>query len=328
MDFATAKNAIDLLMESPGKEKLIKIYGGEPLLYFDLIKKIAAYSLRCAVKNGKKITLTPCTNAILLSREHLNFFKENNMKLAISLDGDRVSHDRFRGYGSIKATYDTVIKKTYLAMKTLGKRNAAVNFGVTPFSVKRLFDNFVNLTTGGSIDTVNIEIIQHFQPWRPISRKLFALNLRKIIQYILSSIKNNKFLFLTTINREIKYSELSRFFNGQCHFFDSLEVYPFGVMAFSSFLLNTEERKKYLVGNIKSGYIKKRYRDCTFSNSKRCQECHRDYYQGYKIDENANRLVELRNKISIDAARYIFDRAKQDNLFRKYILEAKKHICF
>lgn len=328
MDFLTARKAIDLLTQSSGKEKLLKIYGGEPLLCFRLLKRIIGYAINRAHKDGKRITVTPCTNAVLLNREQLIFFKKHNIRLAISFDGDIVSHNKFRKYPNAKKTYNDVCNKIPLAVDILGKENVAINLGVTPFSAKKLFENFVNLTKK-SVNTVNIEIIQHFHLWYPSHFKIFILNIEKIIKYIFVNIKHGEFFFLTTINREMKYSELSKFNTGECGFSNCLEIYPSGEMAFSSFLLNVKNRQEYMIGNINRGYIKEKYRDCTYRHkSYRCKKCISDYYLGFRSDNNASRLLEFRNRISIIAAKYIFNQARRNKLFKRYIIEAKKHICF
>jgi len=63
MSFATAKNAIDLLIERASFPAVnITFIGGEPLLEFDLIKQITPYALEAAAKRNITVTWAITTN--------------------------------------------------------------------------------------------------------------------------------------------------------------------------------------------------------------------------------------------------------------------------
>jgi len=64
MDFLTAQKAIDLLLISPGKKKLLLIYGGEPLLHPSL-KKIILLALDKAKNLKKELDISLATNCLL-----------------------------------------------------------------------------------------------------------------------------------------------------------------------------------------------------------------------------------------------------------------------
>jgi len=75
MSWESAKRAIDFLREhsvdSPNVN--VGLYGGEPLLEFDLVKKIVEYSKECF--EGKELTFNMTTNGTLLTDEMILYRK-------------------------------------------------------------------------------------------------------------------------------------------------------------------------------------------------------------------------------------------------------------
>lgn len=69
MSWEVAKRAIDFLMKESREEKEVEIlfFGGEPLLAFPLMKKVAEYAVQQADSLGKKLSFTCTTNATLLT---------------------------------------------------------------------------------------------------------------------------------------------------------------------------------------------------------------------------------------------------------------------
>jgi len=66
LDLKTAQGAIDFFISSGGNSKKIKLFGGEPLLKFNLIKDIVSYSDSKAKKSGKETKFIITTNGLLL----------------------------------------------------------------------------------------------------------------------------------------------------------------------------------------------------------------------------------------------------------------------
>lgn len=113
MSFETAKAAIDFLLARSIDSKNINIsfYGGEPLLAFDLIKDVVAYSEK--VFKGKKISYNMTSNGTLLDEEKIDFLIEHNFSLMISLDGSKEINDLNRVYPDGSGTFDSVMEKIH-----------------------------------------------------------------------------------------------------------------------------------------------------------------------------------------------------------------------
>jgi len=112
LEFETAKRSIDqiwqLIKERDKKEFTIGFYGGEPLIYFPVIKKIADYSTKTFYK--WKLSFSITTNSTLLTDEIINYFIEKDFFILISLDGPKENHDAKRVYRNGKGSYSSAIE--------------------------------------------------------------------------------------------------------------------------------------------------------------------------------------------------------------------------
>lgn len=87
--------------------KTVNFFGGEPLLAYDTIKVV--------VEEFKKTGFTPhftiVTNGTILTHDIIDFFRENNFFVTVSIDGPESIHDYNRKFGATKqGTFDTILK--------------------------------------------------------------------------------------------------------------------------------------------------------------------------------------------------------------------------
>ena len=96
MNFEMAKKILDFYLEHSIDNDNISIglYGGEPLLKFNLIQQIVDYAEN--IFCGKNLLFSMTTNGSLLTNDIINFFTKHNVKLMVSLDGPESIHDRYR----------------------------------------------------------------------------------------------------------------------------------------------------------------------------------------------------------------------------------------
>lgn len=102
MNEKTLKLAIDFAVRI-GIRK-VGLFGGEPLLNFDLIKKAVEYG------KGKDMEFGITTNGTIVTDEIADFCKEHNIKVSVSIDGPKEVHDLCRVYPDGRGTYDDVIR--------------------------------------------------------------------------------------------------------------------------------------------------------------------------------------------------------------------------
>jgi uncharacterized protein len=111
MDESTLKTALDFIIShaTDSHETTVSFYGGEPLLYFDLIKLAIEY-IENRNYRGHQYKYQITTNGTLLGLKEIEYFVSKNIKCVISLDGPCSIHDRYRIYKEGYSSYADIIK--------------------------------------------------------------------------------------------------------------------------------------------------------------------------------------------------------------------------
>lgn len=114
MSLSTAKKIINFIFKNtPSQEKIdIGFFGGEPLLEFELIKKITEIIENHPSFNNKLVELTVVTNGTIFSDEIADFLKEHDIGFCLSCDGPPLVQDMLRcfpdGAGSSTVVTNTI----------------------------------------------------------------------------------------------------------------------------------------------------------------------------------------------------------------------------
>jgi six-Cys-in-45 modification radical SAM protein len=112
MSFEVGKAALDFLMEKSGARHNLEVdfFGGEPLMNFDVVKRLVTYGKMRAIENGKSIKFTLTTNGVLLNDDAIKYLNDEMDNVVISIDGRREIHDKLRLTRNGKGSYDIVLK--------------------------------------------------------------------------------------------------------------------------------------------------------------------------------------------------------------------------
>nr|MBQ4317966.1 thioether cross-link-forming SCIFF peptide maturase [Clostridia bacterium] len=111
MSYEMGCKAIDFLLEKSGYIKNLELdfFGGEPLLNFDVVKRLVAYGREAEKPLGKNIRFTITTNGALLDDDAIAFINENRSNAVLSVDGRKCVNDGMRTFVDGSGTYDTII---------------------------------------------------------------------------------------------------------------------------------------------------------------------------------------------------------------------------
>src|SRR5258708_1147035 len=85
------------------------LHGGEALVGGPGRLRRVATELRSSLRGVCSLDLRIHTNGVLLDEEFCELFVEHNVKVGISIDGDRVANDRHRRYADGPSSYDKEI---------------------------------------------------------------------------------------------------------------------------------------------------------------------------------------------------------------------------
>ncbi|MGO9219910.1 MAG: FxsB family cyclophane-forming radical SAM/SPASM peptide maturase [Streptosporangiaceae bacterium] len=86
------------------------LHGGEPLLAGPARLRGIITTLRSALDGVCDLDLRIHTNGVLLTERFCTLFAEHQVKVGISIDGDRAANDRHRRYADGRSSYDQVIR--------------------------------------------------------------------------------------------------------------------------------------------------------------------------------------------------------------------------
>jgi len=140
MSFETAQKALDIGFAYPSAGLRLHFFGGEPLLEFDLMKRIVAEAERGSWERNKPLRMGLTTNGTILSDEAIEFFKEKKFNLTISIDGVERAHNRHRRFADGTGSYEVVKKRLEAAIKALGPVNTLSV--IHPDTLEDLSDSF------------------------------------------------------------------------------------------------------------------------------------------------------------------------------------------
>jgi len=330
MPIETAKRSVDLLLGSPGREKLLSLYGGEPFTEFPLIEGIVEYARTEEKALGKHLIISICSNLLILDDAKIAFLKRHGVKVTVSLVGKKEDHDRYRPAVGKESPYDRVVGNMRRLADALPREDIGISFIVFPDLVAGMADSFSHILSLGLSDNVNFEIVQEFERWTEGARRDFVSGFRKILVSVVSGIGRGETVFINPISWELGRGKLTDEYGVPCPVRYNLEVYPSGDMAFSAFLLNydPDERERFLVGNIATG-LRAPFFSCSYdAESERCRTCDDGYWDGYSRTDDAHSVVESYGRMSLAVAKEIERLSARSPEFRKYVEYAKKNLCF
>lgn len=143
MSYDKAVQIINFFMEHSRNKVIIGFYGGEPLLAFDLIKKIVQY-IHSAFPE-RKVEYSITTNGTLLNNEIIEFFIREKFQMTLSIDGPKEIHDKNRHFQSGRGSFDVIVQKLTKLEQTFPKffENVTTNTVINPkYNVNNYIDFF------------------------------------------------------------------------------------------------------------------------------------------------------------------------------------------
>lgn len=113
MSFEVGRQALDFLIENSGARRNLEVdfFGGEPLMNWEVVKRLVAYAREEEKKHDKNFRFTLTTNGVLIDEDVIEFSNREMSNVVLSLDGRREVHDRLRRTVNGKGSYDVILPK-------------------------------------------------------------------------------------------------------------------------------------------------------------------------------------------------------------------------
>ena len=124
MSFETGKQAFDFLIANSGSRKNLEVdfFGGEPLMNWDVVKKLVEYARSVEKQHNKNFRFTLTTNGVLIDDDVIDFANKEMSNVVLSLDGRKEVNDTFRVDHAGRGSYDLIVPKfKHLVEKRGGK---------------------------------------------------------------------------------------------------------------------------------------------------------------------------------------------------------------
>lgn len=125
MSFEVGKRAFDWLIENSGNRHNLEVdfFGGEPLMNFDVVKKLVAYARSIEKEHNKNFRFTLTTNGLLIDDDVIEFANKEMSNVVLSLDGRKEVHDRYRVDYNGNGSFDKIVPKFQKLVKERGNKN-------------------------------------------------------------------------------------------------------------------------------------------------------------------------------------------------------------
>lgn len=136
MSLETGKKALDFLIEHSGTRRNLEVdfFGGEPLLNWEVCKKLVAYGRDLEKAHNKNFRFTLTTNGLLINDEVIDFCNREMSNVVLSLDGRKAVNDRLRVARSGSGSYDLIVDKFKKFADARGQRDYYIRGTYTHFN--------------------------------------------------------------------------------------------------------------------------------------------------------------------------------------------------
>ena len=125
MSFEVGKRALDFLVENSGTRRNLEVdfFGGEPLMNWDVVKKLVEYARSIEKEHNKNFRFTLTTNGVLINDDVIDFANREMSNVVLSLDGRKEVHDRTRVDYNGQGSWEKIVPKFQKLVKERGGKN-------------------------------------------------------------------------------------------------------------------------------------------------------------------------------------------------------------
>lgn len=302
-----------MLLSSPGRLKRLELYGGEPFLKFELLKRVVGYAQSLAARSGKQLSVSVASNGLVLDKERLAFIRGNRVNLSISISGSRLNHDLTRVYPGGRGSFRDLGKKLVAVFSALDREDVVALECVAPAAAATLGSDLRQLVKKG-FRVINVECV-HGGTWSPAALAALERSLNSFSCWLSAAIKRGLFVAPEPFLEFIRVRDSGRGLD--CPLYRDLELYPDGTLSFYpfAFIDYPAKKKTVAIGSASRG-LKPRYALCV-PGGKDCAACVSDYYVVEGLSSGAA-AYRLRTVVLKKIFLKIMRRSRSEKAFNDY----------
>jgi uncharacterized protein len=331
IDDETAFRAVDLAFELvPDGESLdFGFFGGEPILRFDLIRKVTARVRKKERECGVKTVLSLTSNGTIMNADILRFLKNEGVGYCVSLDGPPEVHDRYRVFGTGGGSFRSVVGNLSRAIQELPSVSINAVFG--PETLASLATTADYLLSFGVPVYLNWDIVT---PWSQESLSRAEEIFQQVGEIYVDYVKAGSAVTLHPIEDKVilflagGYSDgdKCRIGEGEWAVAVNGDVYP------CERLVGNAEASDLIMGNVETGVDEAKRRAVIENRGNRNDECTACSFKDFCVNwcgctnwfmtgrTNYAGPVSCRlERATIKAAKVVFEELKRDPTFHEYL---------
>lgn len=148
LEWSDVEPALEHWFEQSPDAVTVSFFGGEPLIYWDLVKRTIERSQALSREHDKPVAFAIATNATRMSDEIYDRFAEVGMRVQVSIDGPSHVHDQQRGRGTFVKVREAIDR--LMSMPTVKLKTSTV---ITPVNVDRVAESLRFVWELGAVDS-------------------------------------------------------------------------------------------------------------------------------------------------------------------------------
>lgn len=284
MSYEVGKKALDYLIANSGSRRNLEVdfFGGEPLMNWDVVKKLVAYGRSQEPLHNKQFRFTLTTNGVLLNDEIMDFCNKEMSNVVLSLDGRSEVNDKMRPFRNGRGSYDLIVPKFQTFAKQRGEKDYYIRGTFTRNNLDFSEDvlHFADL----GFEKMSIEpVVASPEEAYAIREEDLPRILNEYDKLALEYIKRHKegrgFTFFHFMLDLSQGPCVAKRLSGCGSGTEYLAVTPWGDFYPCHQFVGQDE---FLLGNVDDGVIKTELRDefklCNVYAKDKCRECYARFY--------------------------------------------------
>jgi len=309
--------AIDFFLSTPGKFKRLELYGGEPLLCVEFLKKIVRYTKEKTKIKNKRISISIATNLTILNQEIIDFLKDNEINISISFYGSKNSHNYNRIFQNGMGSYDIVLNNVKKIIRYINSDYLVCLYCIDKKFAPNIYSDFKKIINYG-FKIINIEIV-HGCNWTLKDYGILKRELNKVCKHIYSNIASKEKIILESFIDFVR--DKCDSLNLLCPFYKDLELYPDGYFGFFpyAFFDYSKYKDDVVISKIPLS-IDKKYYNCKF-NSNCLENCIDNYYSVFPQLNDGSIGYSIRSEYIKELFKKILLSSSKNKIYREYIKE-------
>lgn len=306
MDFETGKKALDFLVANSGNRVHLEVdfFGGEPLMNWDVVKKLVLYGRSIEKEHNKQFRFTMTTNGILLDEEKLAFINQEMGNLVLSLDGRKEVNDRMRPHRGGQGSYDEIVPKFIRAAKSRNQMNYYLRGTFTRYNLDFAEDVLHAADLGFEQISVEPVVADEKEDYAIREEDIPAIEREydRLAGELLKRRREGKpvnfFHFMIDLEGGPCVAKRLSGCGSGCEY---LAVTPWGDLYPCHQFVGQEE---FLMGNVDAGItrpeIQQQFKDCNVYTKEKCKDCFAKFYcsggcaaNAYHFDGSINGAYDI-----------------------------------